>query len=289
MFIMDFIRIFMLRESYIQKYEIAIIDAYKELIKKCQFSMFHSGDLLLCQQNGNMLHGHTCIGPGKEGQNSFQQVNTLIDHGLAYITNDEGYFEKYGRQICQDKSELPESIRAEMNSYQGIWENVYFLRTLTEVVRVANGERYDWTLDMYNINTSKSNFIRDRIIKKLDVCPKFKEAIYIAYHTSMRNAVAHSQYHLIDKGIMFDNYNPNKPGDIQAIGFADWEKCYTYSYFIFRGLFSVLWDLVNQLYLPLTKKTISGGVPILAYYEDGTWDQTYIYPDETGRVWRFCK
>ena len=96
---MDFIRIFMLRESYIQKYEIAIIDAYKELIKKCQFSMFHSGDLLLCQQNGNMLHGHTCIGPGKEGQNSFQQVNSLIDHGLAYITNDEGYFEKYGRQI----------------------------------------------------------------------------------------------------------------------------------------------------------------------------------------------
>ena len=82
---------------------------------------------------------------------------------------------------------------------------------------------------------------------------------------------------------------PNKSGDIQAIGFADWEKCYIYSYFIFRGLFSVLGDVVNQLYLPLTKKTITGGIPVLAYYEDGTWDQTYIYPDETGRVWRFHK
>ena len=279
----------MLRQSYIEKYQVLIIEAYKELIKKCQFSMYHSGDLLLCQQNGNILHGHTCIGPGNEGLNSYQQINSIIDHGLGYTTNDDDYFEKYGRLLHQDTSALPESVRSEMNSYQGMWENVYFLRTLIEVVRVANGERYDWTLDMYNIGTSKSNYIRDKIIKKLDVCPIFKEAIEIAYHPSMRNAVAHSQYHLIDKGIMFDNYNPNKPGDIQAMGFADWEKCYIYSYFIFRGLFSVLRDVVNQLYLPLTKKTITGGIPVLAYYEDGTWDQTYIYPDETGRVWRFHK
>ena len=279
----------MLRQSFIKKYETIIIEAYKELIKKCQFSMFHSGDLLLCQQNGNILHGHTCIGPGNEGINSYQQINFLIDHGLDFTTNDDEYFEKYGRLIYQDSSELPESVRSEMNSYQGMWENVYFLRTLAEVVRIANGERYDWTLDMYKISTSKSNFIRDKIIRKLAVCPKFKEAIEIAYHSSTRNAVAHSQYHLIDKGIMFDNYNPNKPGDIQAIGFADWEKCYIYSYLIFRGLFSVLREVVNQLYLPLTKKTTSGGIPVLAYYEEGTWDQTYLYPDETGRVWRFHK
>lgn len=279
----------MLRESYIDKYAEILIDAYKELIKKCQLSMFHSGDLLLCQQNGNILHGHTCIGLGNEGLNSFQQINSIMDDGLRYTTKNDDYFQKKGHQFFQGDSELEKSIRAEMNIYQSIWENVYFLRTLSQVVRVANGERYDWQLDMYHLGTNKSNFIRDKIIKKLDICPKFKEAIETAYHSSMRNATAHSQYRVIDGGIWFDNYNPNKSGDVQAIGFEDWEKIYIFTYFIFKGLFSVLRDVVNQLYLPLTKVTSTGGIPILAYYDDGTWDQTYVYPDETGRIWRFQK
>lgn len=279
----------MIRKSYIDKYEEILIVAYKELIKKCQLSMFHSGDLLLCQQNGNILHGHTCIGPGNEGLNSFQQMNSLINEGLHYTTMDDDYFLKYGRRIFQGKPELEDSVRFEMNTYQNIWENVYFLRTLTQVVRVANGERYDWTLDMYKIGLSKSNYITNKIIKKLDVCPKFKEAMEIAYHPSMRNAAAHSQYHIIDGGIWFDNFNPNKSGDVQAIGFEDWEKYYIYSYIIFRGLFSVLREVLNQLYLPLTKVTSTGGIPVLVYYDEGSWDETYLYPDKTGNVWRFIK
>ncbi len=81
----------MIRKSYIDKYEEILIVAYKELIKKCQLSMFHSGDLLLCQQNGNILHGHTCIGPGNEGLNSFQQMNSLINEGLRYTTTDNDF------------------------------------------------------------------------------------------------------------------------------------------------------------------------------------------------------
>lgn len=279
----------MVRESYIDKYSEILIDAYKELIKKCQLSMFHSGDLLLCQQNGNILHGHTCIGPGNEGLNSFQQINSIMDDGLRYTTNDDDYFQKKGHQFFQGDSELEKSIRAEMNIYQSIWENVYFLRTLSQVVRVANGERYDWQLDMYHLGANKSSFISEKIIKKLDICPKFKEAIETAYHPSMRNAVAHSQYHVINGGIWFDNFNPGKPGDVQAIGFEDWEKIYLYSYLLFRGLFHILQEVVNQMYLPQIKNTSTDGVLILAYFNDGTWDQTYIYPDETGRVWRFSR
>lgn len=279
----------MVRKSYIDKYADILIDAYKELIKKCQLSMFHSGDLLLCQQNGNIFHGHTCIGPGNEGLNSFQQINLIMDDGLRYTTKDDDYFQKMGHKFFRGDSELEKSIRAEMNIYQSIWENVYFLRTLTQVVRVANGERYDWQLDMYHLGTNKSNYIRDKIIKKLEICPKFEEVIEIAYHPSTRNAVAHSQYHIINGGVWFDNYNPDKPGDVQAIGFEDWEKIYLYSYLLFRGLFHILQEVVNQMYLPLTKITSTGGIPILAYYDDGTWDQTYVYPDQTGRVWRFQK
>lgn len=249
--------------------------------------MHHLGDLLLCHQNGNMLHGHTCIGPGEEGLNSFQQINALIDKGFGSITKDDDYFVKQGNQFFHGTSELELSIQQEMKAYLEIWENVYFLRTLTQVVRVANGERYDWLLDMYNLGTNKSNHVRDKIIKKLDVCPKFKKAMEIAYIPQIRNAVAHSQYHVIQGGIWLDNYKPNKPGDIQAIGFEQWEKIYVYSYYIFRGLLHNLWEVVQQLYLPLTKMTTTGGIPVLAYCDNDHWEETYIYPDITGGVWRF--
>ena len=279
----------MLRQSSIKKYESILLGLYKELIKTCQSSFYHEGDLLLCQQNGNIYKGHTCIGPGQEGINSFQQINLIIDNGLQYVTPEDDYFDKYGHQFFQGMSELETSIQSEMNSYQKIWENVYFLRTMAEVVRVANGERYDWTLDMYNIGTAKSNFIRDRIIKKLDVCPKFKDAFEIAYHPFIRNAVAHSQCHVVNGGIWFDNYKEGKLGYIQAIGFADWEKYYIYSYLIFRGIFHMLGELVKQFYFPMSLFSKTGGMKVLAYYTDGTWDESYVFPDETGKVWRFHK
>ncbi len=279
----------MLRQSYIDKYNDEMVGAFKELLNTCRLKMFHSGDLLLCQQNGSMFNGHTCIGFGEEGLNSLQQINALFYNGIGKITDDNNYFEKNGNQIFRGTSELELSIQQEMKAFQEIWENVYFLRLLTQVVRVANGERYDWQLDMYKLGTNKSNHVRDKIIRKLDVCPKFKKAMEIAYNPQIRNAVAHSQYHVIQGGIWFDNYNANKPGDVRAIGFAEWEEKYIYSYSIFRGLLHNLWEVVQQLYLPLNKITTTGGIPILAYYDDGSWAETYIYPDQTGKVWRFRK
>lgn len=279
----------MLRQSYINKYESFLLEYYKELIKKCQSSFYHEGDLLLCQQNGNIYKGHTCIGPGREGINSFQQINLIIDNGLKYTTTDDDYFKKNGHLLSPDNPMLISSIQTEMNMYQAIWENVYFLRTLAELVRVANGERYDWTLNMYEKGLKKSLFIHNNVIKKLDVCPKFKEIIEIAYHPSMRNAAAHSQFHIVDGGIWFDNFNPNKSGDVQAIGFDEWERKYIYSYLIFRGLFHILGELVKQFYFPMSHLTKTGGISVLCYYHAGSWGESFVYPDETGRVWRFTK
>lgn len=279
----------MLRDAFIDRYNHEMVEAFKELLNTCRLAMYHPGDLLLCQQNGNMHHEHTCIGLGEEGLNSLQQINSLFYNGIGITTNTNDYFEKNGNQFFHGTSELELSIQQEMKVYQEIWENVYFLRILTQVVRVANGERYDWTLDMYNLGTNKSNHVRDKIIEKLDVCPKFKKAMQIAYHSQIRNAIAHSQYHLIQGGIWFDNYKKERPGYVQAIGFVDWERIYIYSYFILRGLLHNLWEVVSQLYLPATKETVSGGIPVLCYYYEGKWGETFVYPDETGKTWRFTK
>lgn len=129
--------------------------------------------------------------------------------------------------------------------------------------------------------------IRDKIIKKLDVCPKFKEAIKTAYRRQIRNAEAHSQYQIIQGGIWFDNYKKVNVDEVQGIGFEEWEKIYCYSYFIFRGILDHLKNIVQQLYIPYTLLSPSGGIPVLCYHHDGTWRESYLYPDKTGNTWRF--
>lgn len=279
----------MLRREFVDRYNDVMVEAFSELFNTARKKMFHPGDLLLCQQNGTMFGKDTVIGLGEEGLNSMQQINALFYNGIGKMTNDNDYFKKHGNEFFHGTSELELSIQAEMKAYKEIWENVYFLRVLTEVVRVVNGERYDWQLDMYKLGNNKSNHIRDRIIKKLDVCPKFREAMKTAYRRQIRNAESHSQYQVIQGGIWFDNYKKVNADEVQGIGFEEWEKIYCYSYLIFRGIFDNLKSIVQQLYIPATMITQTGGIPILCYYHNGTWGESCIYPDKTGNTWRFHK
>ena len=277
----------MLRKDFVDKYNDEMVEAFSELFNTARKKMFHPGDLLLCQQNGTMFGKDTVIGLGEEGLNSLQQINALFYNGIGKMTEDNDYFKKHGNDFFHGTSELELSIQAEMKAYKEIWENVYFLRVLTEVVRVVNGERYDWQLDMYKLGNNKSNHIRDKIIKKLDVCPKFKEAMETAYRRQIRNAEAHSQYQIIQGGIWFDNYKKVNADEVQGICFEEWEKIYCYSYLIFKGILDHLKSIVQQWYMPMTLSTPSGGIPILCYYSDGTWGESCIYPDNTGNTWRF--
>jgi len=277
----------MLRESFVNMYNDEMVEAFRELFETCRKNMFHPGDLLLCQQNGSLFAGNAMIGFGAEGINSLQQINALFYNGIGKITSEDDYFKKNGNEFFYGTSELEKTIQAEMKAYQEIWENVFFLRILTEVVRVANGERYDWRLDMYKLGGKISNHIRDQIIKKLDVCPKFKRAMETGYRRQIRNAVAHSQFHVIQGGIWFDNYKQVNKDEVQAIGFEEWEKIYCYSYFVFLGVFRHLESIVQQLYMPTTKITVTGGIPILCNFHDDNWGEAYIYPYQNGKTWRF--
>lgn len=279
----------MLRKEFVDKYNDEMVGAFSELFDTARKKMFHPGDLLLCLQNGTMFGKDTMIGLGEEGINSLQKINALFFNGIGKMTEDNDYFKKHGNEFFHGTSELELSIQAEMKAYKEIWENVYFLRVLTEVVRVVNGERYDWQLDMYKLGNKKSNHIRDKIIKKLDVCPKFKEAMKTAYRRQIRNAESHSQYQIVQGGIWFDNYKKVNADEVQGIGFEEWEKIYSYSYLIFRGILDHLKNIVQQLYIPATKITLTGGIPILCNYHNGTWGESCIYPDKTGYIWRFQK
>ena len=68
----------MIRESYASKYNEEVHGIIHELFNVCKMTMVHSGDLLVCQQNGFIGFGSSCLGPGEIGLNYYQQLNWKI-------------------------------------------------------------------------------------------------------------------------------------------------------------------------------------------------------------------
>ena len=281
----------MLRVSSITKYEVEVRMALQKLFNVCKLNMLHSGDLLLCQQNGTIDNeGRVRIGLGRTGIQSYQRINSIRSRGLRNKTDDEDYFTTLDPMNFHGTTEFEYSLQEEKSNYLAIWENVYFLRTLTQIVNVVNGTPYDWHLDILKLSTSGRNkHIRENIIKRLDSVPKFQEAIKIGYDRNIRNAIAHSQYHCVQGGISYDNYGSDEYATLQGISFEGWERKYIYTYYIFTGIFDVLNQVKNEFYLPMSKITLGQGIPVRIPNDDDTYYHEYLYPNEKGDIWRFVK
>ena len=138
----------MVRESKIDEYGQQAVDAMNELLIMCKQNMLHSGDLLVCQQNGSMFANKPMIGPGEEGNEFIPRLNTITGKGIGEVTKYNDYFNKNGNDFFDGTSEFELSITKEMKKYQDIWENSYFLRLLIQMMHLLNGEHYDWKLNI---------------------------------------------------------------------------------------------------------------------------------------------
>jgi len=88
---------------------------------------------------------------------------------------------------------------------------------------------------------------------------------------------------------MYNNFKSDKYSTLQGLSFEDWEKKYIYSYLIFIGIFQVLKQINNELYIPISKRTSTKGIPVLIPKNEKEWAETYLYPNVNGDVWRFMK
>ncbi|GEM_PF-756835 len=281
----------MLRSNSIAKYEIVIRDGLQELFNVCKQNMSHTGDLLLCQQNGHIgFGGLPCVGLGNDGLNNMQKINSISYMGIGGSIDDDSYFTKHGNSFLSGASDFERGIFREKSTYLDIWENTYFLRIFTQIVNVLNGHDYDWNLEMTKLPPNgKSKHIREQIISRLNLSPKFQKAVRTAYVGQIRNAIAHTQYHCIQGGIMYDNYGCDKYSTLQGLSYEQWEEKYIYSYFIFCGLFQILKQINEEFYLPTSRATLSGGIPVKIPCGEKEWAMTYLYPNEKGDTWRFTK
>lgn len=279
----------MIRETFSDKYNEEVRIVIRELFNICKQTMKHPGDLLVCQQNGFIGLGAPSLGLGITGLNYMQQLNQIVYPGIGKTTNDNECFINSRSISFNGTTDFEQSIEEEMHRYQLIWENSYFLRTLKEISHLLNGENYDWELDIDSkTRTTRSNYIKDAIITKFSKTPKFQNLLEEAYNKDLRNAIAHTQYRLIQGGIVLTSIKGDNHQPFYGITFEKWEEIYSKAWFLLRYIFSGLNDIMELYYVPLAKETISGGIPILIP-NGKKWSETYVYYFERGNRWTFHK
>lgn len=279
----------MIRETFSDKYNEEVRIVIRELFNICKQTMKHPGDLLVCQQNGFIGLGAPSLGIGITGLNYMQQLNQIVYPGIGKTTNNNECFVNSRSIFFNGTTDFEQSIEEEMHRYHLIWENGYFLKTLKEISHLLNGENYDWELDIDSkTRATRSNYIKDAIITKFSKAPKFQNLLEETYNKDLRNAIAHTQYRLIQGGIVLTSIKDNNHQPFYGITFEKWEEIYSKAWFQLRYIFSGLNDIMELYYVPLAKEKISSGIPILIP-NGKKWSETYVYYFKRGNRWTFHK
>lgn len=269
----------MVRQSTLSKIEEEMHKAWIEMASVCLFNSKHSNDIIVCSQNGSFDYsGHPMIGLGIDGFSAYQSLNHISLNGLKYLTNDDNCFKKQNHPYQPNNME--ESIHFEMRQYLNIWENIYFLRVLTQLVNIGSGAHYDWGLSLKDMNSvKKSAYIRENIKQRLNsIFPLFSKLFNQSYIGQVRNAIAHSQYQVIQGGIIFNNYKSDKYSNLEGILFEKWEEIYCFSYWILYSTFMYLKNYKNGL--SKISNLPHKAVEILTPDKNGNWYLSYIAPTE---------
>lgn len=266
----------MVRQSTLSRIETDMHKAWVEMLVTCLNNAKHPNDIVVCSQNGSFdFAGHPILGLGKDGLAGFQSINQIIQNGLKYLINEDSI--KQG--FVYEANDLDDSIHFEMKQYLNIWENIYFLRILTQIVNIGSGLNYDWSLSMKEIpSAQKSKYIREKIKQRLNIFPLFSKIFENAYIGQIRNAAAHSQYQVIQGGIILNNYMSDKYSTLKGVSFERWEEIYCKSFWILESIFLYLKDyqkiLSNKSILP------HKAVEIITPDKNGNWYSSYIAPRE---------
>jgi len=126
-----------------------------------------------------------------------------------------------------DNSEI--RLNMEMMIYSHVWEAKPFLKKLFRLAHISNNEPYQWDVSVPPMG--KHDFIRQQI-RDIFRANNFQiaEVIRSGFHTSLRNAFAHSEYAFDNQNgrIWLDNYG-GQAWELRDISFDDWSRRFCYS------------------------------------------------------------
>jgi len=122
-------------------------------------------------------------------------------------------------------------MNLELMIYTHIWESKPYLKKLYRLSKLVNEKKYEWKCEIPDM--SKHDFIRNVVRKNFENQKNdISEIIEKGFHTSLRNAFAHSEYG-------FDTMNGNnrivllnhkgKSWELKEISFDEWSERFVYS------------------------------------------------------------
>jgi hypothetical protein len=121
-------------------------------------------------------------------------------------------------------------ITLELMIYSHIWESKNLLKQLYRISSLVLDKPFPWVVNVPEM--SKHIFIRNDIRDSLRSNKlSLSEIITKVFHTSLRNAFAHSEYSLnkTSKKITLHTYKGDGSWDIPSITYDDWSKRFTYT------------------------------------------------------------
>lgn len=131
-----------------------------------------------------------------------------------------------------DNNEL--RLQMELMVYTHIWESKAFLKDLFRLSHLLNGENYDWKVKVPDM--TKHDFIRNEVRAYFLKSKKVKsigDIMTKGYHSSLRNAFAHSEYSFDtmnkNQRIILHNYKGKDSWELKLITFDDWSLRFVYS------------------------------------------------------------
>ncbi|WP_340833026.1 hypothetical protein [Polaribacter sejongensis] len=203
-----------------------IKDSIEESLDKLKTEDFSNYILFLADaqyvENNNSNLDPFCIDYRIDGY----QDSTRIEFLSQFLTN---YYSFPENTLSTDDNSYRMNI--ELMVYTHVWESKSFLKKLYRLAHLNNNEEYDWDVNVPPMG--KHDFIIDKIRKVFNNNNlKIWEVIKKGFHTSLRNAFAHSEY-------SFDRMNNNnrinlynyggKKWELQTITFDEWSLRFVYS------------------------------------------------------------
>ena len=231
------IAIGMIFNDLIRELNDTVKNAVDELFDAARTNQSHPQDMLLVDQHGfydkRMASVQECpylIGPDVIGFGE----NTLykfIDWYRKSHLCDKSTFEEQieNNEDMRIQEEL--IVQLEMGIYLRFWEAESLLKRYCQLTGLACGKTYDWHLEVpvHSRQGSKCDLIRKKIRDQIMLTsPLFYKLVKGNYISQVRNAIAHSQFYIIDRSISFLNHSedPAAHTPCKGVSFDQWYRTF---------------------------------------------------------------
>jgi hypothetical protein len=227
----------MIFKDIIQKQGPVIRAEFERIFNVALKTQHHPGDLLLWTENGfynpevlgfqttdgKKLNPHV-IGPNAEGHSEATHYDFIHNYRVSNYCeqNSAEYWDSFkmeqwdaAKSRENDKRTSIEelTIHQEMLIYLKIWESDMFIKRMYQLVRILEGNHYDWYFKIQESNRdagatgSRQDIIRKLVREPLQKhSPILFDLIKFSYKTQIRNSIAHSNFSMIGRGIQLNNY-----------------------------------------------------------------------------------